>query len=122
MHHEILLGKLHAIGFFEKTIAWFKSCLSDRAFKVNIYNHFSDLSKISSGVPQGSILGPLLFILYVNDMPQAVHSDLFLDADDSGLSFQHKDVHTTEHHLNEDFANLCEWFVNDAYFLVRSLI
>ena len=77
INHEILLGKLHAIGFSEKTVAWFKSYLSDRAFKVNINNN-SDLSKINCGVPQGSILGPLLFLLYVNVMPQAVHSDLFL--------------------------------------------
>ena len=114
INHEILRGKLHAIGYSEKTVAWFKSYLSDRAFKVNnINNHFSDLSKISCGVPQGSILGPLLFLLYVNDMPQAVHSDLFLYADDSGLTFQHKDVHTIEHQLNKDFANLCEWFVDN---------
>ena len=79
INHEILPGKLHAIGYSQKTVAWFKSYLSDRAFKVNnINNHFSDLSKISCGVPQGSILGPLLFLLYVNDMPQAVHSNLFL--------------------------------------------
>ena len=44
-----------------RRLAWFKSYLSDRAFKVNINNHFSDLSKISCGVPQESILGPLLF-------------------------------------------------------------
>ena len=94
-------------------MAWFKSYLSDRAFKVNINNHFSDLSKISCGVPQGSILGPLLFLLYVNDMPQAVHSDLFLYADDSGLTFQHKDVHKIEHQLNKDFSSLCEWFVDN---------
>ena len=106
MHHEILLGKLHAIGFSKKTIAWFKSYLSDRAFKVNINNHFSDLSKISCGVPQGSILGPLLFLLYVNDMPQTVHSD-------SGSAFQDKDVHTIEHQLNKDSSNLCEWFVDN---------
>ena len=46
-------------------------------------------------------------------MPQAVHSDLFLYADDSALTFQHKDVHTTEHQLNKDFANLCEWIVDN---------
>ena len=111
INYEIVLGKLHAIGLSEMTIAWFKSYLSDWAFKNNINNHFSDLCKSSCGVPQGSILGSLLFLLYVNDMPQAVHSDLFLYADDSSLTFQHKDVHIIEHHSNKDFANLCEWFV-----------
>ena len=46
-------------------------------------------------------------------MPQAVHSNLYLYADDSGLTFQHKDVHAIEHQLNKDFANLCEWFVDN---------
>ena len=113
INHEILRHILHASGFSEKPIAWFKSYLSDRAFKVNINSHFSDLSKISCGIPQRSILGPLLFLLYVNDMPQAVHSDLFLYADDFGLTFQHKDVHTIEHQLNKDFAIFCEWFVDN---------
>ena len=84
--HEIVLGKLHAIGFPEKTIAWLKLHLSHRAFKVKINKHFSDLSKISCGVFQGSTLDPLLFLLHANNIPQAVHSDLFLYADDSGLT------------------------------------
>ena len=113
INYEILLGKLHAIGFSQKTVAWFKSYLSDQAFKVNINNHFSDLSKINYSIPQGSILGSLLFLLYVNDMAHAVHSDLLLYADDSGLTFQHKHVHTIEHQLNKDFTNLCEWFVDN---------
>ena len=46
-------------------------------------------------------------------MPQAVHSDMFLYADDSSLTFQHKDVYTIEHQLNQDFVNLCEWFVDN---------
>ena len=73
INHEINLAKLHAIGFPEKTIAWFKLYLSHWAFKVNINKHFSDLSKISSGVFQGSTLDPLLFLLHANDMSQAVH-------------------------------------------------
>ena len=113
INHKVLLGKLHAIGFSEKTVAWFKSYLSDRTFKFNIHNRFSDLSKVSCGVPQGSILGPLLVLLYVNDMPQVAHSDLFLYADDSGLTFQHKDIHTSEHQLNKDATNLSEWFVDN---------
>ena len=82
--------------------------LSDRTFKVNIDNHFSDLSKISCGIPQGFVFSPLLFLLYVNDMP--VHSDLFLYADDSDLTFQHKDVYNW---TPKDFPNLCEWFVDN---------
>ena len=61
INHEILLGKWHTIGFSEKALAWFKSYLSGPVFKVNINNHFSDLSKISYGVPQESIFDPLLF-------------------------------------------------------------
>ena len=106
INHEIFLDKLYAIDFSEKTIPWFKSYLSDRAFKVSINNNFSYLSKISCGVLEGYILGPLLFLLYVNHIPHTVHSDLFLYADDSGLTFQHKGVHTIEHQLNKDFANL----------------
>ena len=82
IHHEILLGKIHAICFSEKAIAWFKWYLSD-------------LSKIFCGVHQRSILGPLLFLLHVNDMAQAIHSDLFSYADDSGVTFQHKNFHTS---------------------------
>ena len=82
--------------------------ISDRAFKVTINNHFSDLSKISCRVPQGSILGSLSFLFYVHNIPLAVYSNLFLYVDDSGLTFHHKDVHTIEHQLNKYFANLCE--------------
>ena len=65
------------------------------------------------GVPQGSILGPLLFLIYVNDMKQAVSSDLLLYADDSCLIFQHKHVTEIEKYLNNDFSNLCEWFLDN---------
>ena len=57
INYQVLLGKLYAIGFSAKTIAWFKSHLSDRALKVKISNHFWDLSKISCCVSQESILG-----------------------------------------------------------------
>ena len=59
-------------------------------------------------VPQGSFLGLLLSLIYVNDMTQAVKSNLFLYADDSRLVFQGKDVTEIEKQLNKDFTNICE--------------
>ena len=86
------MKKLSAIGFSNHTIGWFKSYVSNRLFRLNLENCYSDPSNITFGVPQGSILGPLLFLIYVSDMPQAVKSNLFLYADDSRLVFQGKDV------------------------------
>ena len=69
--HEILLQRLKASKFCEIAIKWFKY-LSETIFLENIENKLSDFGEISCGVPQRSILGPLLFLIYVNDMPQAV--------------------------------------------------
>ena len=109
--HNILLEKWKAIGFCDNTVNWFHSYLTDQEFLVSIENKYSSISKMLCGVPQGSILGPLLFLIYVNDMKQAVSSDLLLYADDSCLIFQHKHVTEIEKHLNNDFSNLCEWFL-----------
>ena len=92
INHKILLYKLLPIGFSKNTISWYESYLAERHFTVEVANRVSKFSKISCGVPQGSILGPLLFLIYVNDMSQAVECDLYLYADDSCLLFQHKNV------------------------------
>ena len=70
--HDKLLKKLSAIGFSNHTVGWFKSYLSNRLFRVNLENGYSDPSSITCGVPQGFILGSLLFLMYVNDIPEAV--------------------------------------------------
>ena len=111
--HKVLLGKLVYLGFSESAISWFKSYLSNRSFIVNVENEYSDPGDLNCGVPQGSILGPLLFLLYVNDMPQAIESDLMLYADDSVLLFTHKNVDVINEQLNSDFNSLCEWFVDN---------
>ena len=88
IEHDVLLQKLYATDFSKRTVDWFKSYLSNRSFKVNLGNHFSQPASVSCGVLQGSILGPLLFLIYVSDMSQAVKCDIFLHADDSCLSTQ----------------------------------
>ena len=98
------------IGFSEKVISWFESYLPGKTFKVNIDKKFSDPVNLTCGVPQLSILGPLLFLLYVNDMPQAVKCDLFLYADDTYLTFEHKNLKKIEDRLNLNFFSLYDWF------------
>ena len=110
---DIYLKKLSIPVFFDPTVKWFQSYLSNRKFAVDLENSFSEVSSISCGVPQGSILGPLLFLIYVNDMPMAVKCDLFLYADDTCLVFQSKNVKDIEKQLNEDFGNICDWLVDN---------
>ena len=111
--HKLLLEKMIYLGFSESIIRWFQCYLSRKTFIVNINDKFSQLGNVTCGVPQGSILGPIVFLLYVNDMPQAIKSNLLLYADDSCVLYQHKDVKAIEQQLNEDFANLCDWFVDN---------
>ena len=106
INHDILLKKLSIIGFSDHTVKWFQSYLSNRQFMVNLENSFSEVSSISCGMPQGSILGPLLFLIHVNDTWMAVKCDLFLYADDKCLVFQSKNVKDIKKELNEDFANM----------------
>ena len=90
--HRILLKKMYFFGFSEKVVSWFKSYLLKRQYKVNLNETFSEAGLVTCGVPQGSILGPLLFLLYMNDIPQAVKCEILLYADDTCLIYQQKNV------------------------------
>ena len=111
INHEFLLKKLEAIGFSDKCIQWFQSYLCEQIFFMETENHFFDYRKLSCSVPQGSILGLLLFLVYVNDMPQVVKSNLFLYAGDSCLMYQHREE--IEKQLKKDFESICDWFVDN---------
>ena len=110
----ILLDKIRCIGFSDKTIKWFHSYITNRACFVSLENEFSEAWIINCRVPQGSVLEPLLFLLYTNDIQQALsdsHTHLYEDG--TSIFYQDKDVAEIENFLNEDFANLCELLVDN---------
>ena len=83
--HEKLLFKLECLGISGSLLAWFRSCLSGRRHRVVLDYESSDFLPVTSGVPQGSILGPLLFLIFINDMPNVISKETLLPlfADDS---------------------------------------
>ena len=109
VNHRILLHKLKAIGADETVVKWFSSYLSNREQFVIANGSSSAKEPITCGVPQGSILGPLLFIIYVNDMEQSVNCELFLYADDSALLVSGKCVAQIEQSLSENMNSLKQW-------------
>ena len=111
--HEILCKKLETIGVL--SVSWFRSYLCDRKQFVQINSVLSDPGLVTCGVPQGSILGPLLFLIYVNDMSISVDADckLVLYADDSAIFFAHKDPHVISQKLGSVLKQCSEWLVDN---------
>ena len=109
--HNILLRKLTHYGIRGIVFNWFHSYLSNRKQVVRINNKSSSLSNISCGVPQGSILGPLLFLIYINDLcncSSLLHFTLF--ADDTSILYKHKDLITGARVMNSELEIISMWF------------
>ena len=103
VEHGILLTKLSSMGVSSNGLEWFRSYLSNRRHQTSCGNELSEPLPVTLGVPQGSILGPLLFLIYINELPGAVsHSQVSLYADDTVLYCFSKDPHQLEKKLNED--------------------
>ena len=92
INHTILLDKLLPITFPKNTISLYESFSSEIHFTVEVINRIPDLANILCSVPQGSMLGPVMFLIYVNDMSQAAESNLYLYLDDSCFLLQDKEV------------------------------
>ena len=105
--HEGLIFKLRQIGIEGSAIKIIQSFLENREQRVAIDGFSSDWGQISAGVPQGSILGPLLFLIYINDITEIVSSDIRLFADDTFI-FRIADQQSTQL-LNSDLESITSW-------------
>ena len=106
--HQRLLRKLQYYGISGKLLVWFKSFLTQRHQSVVCEGKTSSPLPVTSGVPQGTVLGPLLFLIYVNDMPENLHSTVKLFADDALLyGVIESDIDCD--HLQEDLYKLEQW-------------
>ena len=109
--HDILLHKLDYYGFRGIVLDWFRDYLSNRTQYVSYNNNKSDLKTILCGVPQGSILGPLLFILYINDITNtSTLLDFLLFADDTTILFSSSDIVSKIPMINRELSEVSNWF------------
>ena len=114
LDYQNLLKKWKYIRFSTETVRWFESYLKNRNLIISLEKSLSEPCVLNCGVPQGSVLGPILFLLYVNDMKSAVTDcHLRLYADDTCLLFSDENVSSIEKHLNVNFNSLCEWFIDN---------
>ena len=106
--HQRLLHKLNYYGISGPTLYWIKSFLSDRTQHVSINGSHSALANVTSGVPQGSVLGPVLFLLYINDITNQIQSNIRLFADDSIV---YREIRSPADHqiLQMDIQMLTDW-------------
>jgi len=110
INHQILLKKLYHYGIRGKALEWFRSYLSNRKQFVTVNDIDSQLLNIDCGVPQGSILGPLLFIIFINDFHNCSDKLSFLMfADDSNLFFSHPDPQILVNTVNTELVKVLQW-------------
>ena len=109
--HEILLKELELYGVKGNVLNWFKSYLTSRKQYIEIEGQKTDCLNIKCGVPQGSILGPLLFLIYVNDLSYSSGLlEPIMFADDTNLFFSHKDIKELFRIVNIELDKICTWF------------
>ena len=112
--HDVLLYKLESIGVGSSCIEWFKDYLRGRKIVTQINDSLSQEEDITHGVPQGSILGPLLFVIYINDMIEKVNNcKMHLYADDTVLYFSDANPLKVQRSLQEDLSRMYGWMCDN---------
>ena len=110
VNHEILLKKLEHYGIRGIALNWFYSYLSCRKQFVSVNGHSSSLREISCGIPQGSVLGPLLFLIYINDLPNSSQLlSFFLFADDTNIYYESNDLAILMRKVNKELKKVKLW-------------
>ena len=111
INHNILISKLEHYGIRGNALQWFRHYLTDRQQFVYVHSTKSSLQQLTCGVPQGSILGPLLFLLYINDITHvSTILSYIIFADDTNLLLSHPDFHELQNTTNTELAKLSNWF------------
>ena len=111
VNHDIILDKLAKSNMSTSVINWFKSYLYERSQSVTIGGNISKSMPLNTGVPQGSILGPLLFIIYTSDLPLCLPREckLFMYADDSTITCSSSNINEIENNLNTALGSIYDW-------------
>ena len=107
--HRVLLFKLSSVGIKGKMLQWLSSYLSNRTQRVVLNGQNSEWVSVKAGVPQGSILGPLLFVLYINDIVNRIETNIRLFADDTSLFIIVDTPERAAGSLNSDLQEINQW-------------
>ena len=113
---DILLQKLKSLYFEEAAVAWIESYMSDRGQQIKIGNNLSSRLELTSGVPQGSILGPLLFVLYAYDLEKWIDQEVHLNtyADDTVISYSSSNVQKIKKKLEQEATKILQFCASNG--------
>ena len=111
--HKVLMGKLRAANLGPNTTGWFENYLTNRNQQVLANGELSSRETVKQGVPQGSTLGPLFYIIYANDIPNELHKHVTLYADDTVIYASSKNGTTLSGQLQQDMDKLSQWCLDN---------